>query len=489
MNSSEFEHGLPDSIWPGRGTACYMKGYARSDTPLKTLSIIAPDLNAPLSTMVYPNLHGLNECCDNRHPAACVMSSFTALIKLDKTATPGHYAYTVKADFRGNASQDLVEESLTINGECPVDKSVIEINDASQGRRCVICMAIYEPEIETFRRQIESIRAQTHTAWHCIINDDGSSDESLARCREVIGDDKRFSIFRNQPNVGFYRNFETALARVPENVDFVALSDQDDDWYPDKLESCLNAFTKDTQLVYCDMHIVNEQSEVLAETYWKNRRNNYQDAHVLFLANTVTGAASVFRRELLDDILPFPEPVGQVFHDHWIACVARCRGQLGYVDRPLYDYYQYGTSVIGHCDFEHVGVLQGATGLIERAQDIPGMGRFKSVLVSIRNKSINIYHNEYLRLHLFAVILRMRIPDMDRSARRELVMFDANWRAVLRMLYAYLRIQLARDTTYNAELRLAASVIAFKFERVLVRLFAGRLVRRHCKQDQAASTE
>jgi hypothetical protein len=276
-----------------------------------------------------------------------------------------------------------------------------------------------------------------------------------------------------------------ALMRVPNNADFVALSDQDDDWYPDKLESCLNAFNENTQLVYCNMQIVNEQGEVLADTYWKNRRNNYQDAHVLFLANTVTGAASVFRRELLDDILPFPQPVGQVFHDHWIACVARCRGELGYVNRPLYDYYQYGTSVIGHCDFEHVGVLEGATGLIERAKDIPGMGRFKSVLVSIRNKSINIYHNEYLRLHLFAVILDMRMPGMNPSARRELTMFADNWRSVWRMLYAHLRIKFSGDTTYNAELRLAASVLAFKAERMLVRLFAGRLVRKHCRRSTA----
>jgi len=262
------------------------------------------------------------------------------------------------------------------------------------------------------------------------------------------------------------------------------MSDQDDDWYPDKLESCLKEFNSNTQLVYSDMHIVNEQGKILADTYWQNRRNNFQDAHVLFLANTVTGAASVFRRELLNDILPFPEPVGQVFHDHWIACVARCRGELGYVDRALYDYYQYGSSVIsviGHCDFEHVGVLAGATGLIGRAEDIPGKGRFKSVLVSIRNKSINIYHNEYLRLYLFAEILKLRIPDMNRSARKELTMFAANWPAVFRMLYAYVRILIARDTTYNAELRLAASVLAFKAERLIVRLFAGRIVKRHCQ--------
>jgi glycosyltransferase involved in cell wall biosynthesis len=485
MKDGELEQTLPDTLWPGGGTACYLKGYARSATPLKSLGLEAPGLDATLASRIYPHLHGIDKCCDDANPKACLMSAFTSLLKVSDKTNPATYRYILNARFGGKDTRSIASAELTVSDSRPVETTVIPFAGSESGQRCVICMATYEPGMETFRRQIESIRAQTHKTWHCIINDDGSSDETLARCREVIGGDERFSIYRNQPNVGFYKNFETALMRVPNNADFVALSDQDDDWYPDKLESCLNAFNEKTQLVYCDMQIVNEQGEVLADTYWKNRRNNYQDAHVLFLANTVTGAASVFRRELLDDILPFPQPVGQVFHDHWIACVARCRGELGYVDRPLYDYYQYGTSVIGHCDFEHVGVLKGATGLIERAKDIPGTGRFKSVLVSIRNKSINIYHNEYLRLHLFAVILDMRMPGMNPSARRELTMFADNWRAVWRMLYAHLRIKFAGDTTYNAELRLAASVLAFKAERMLVRLFAGRLVRKHCRRSTA----
>jgi len=481
MSVSELQQTLPARIWPGRGMAFFVKGYARSDNRLYKLALDAPELNATLTSQVFPNLHDINACCDSTSPKACLMSSFTALVKLDGDARPGSYQYTLEANFAWRSSYCIKQGNITVVDKSLTEPTAIEFEDEDAGKRCVICMATYEPEINTFRRQIKSIRAQTHKAWHCIVNDDGSSDEAFARYQEVIGDDKRFTVFRNQPNVGFYRNFETALSRVPGNVDFVAMSDQDDDWYPDKLESCLNEFNSNTQLVYSDMHIVNEQGNILADTYWQNRRNNYQDAHVLFLANTVTGAASVFRRELLNDILPFPEPVGQVFHDHWIACVARCRGELGYVDRALYDYYQYGSSVIGHCDFEHVGVLAGATGLIGRAEDIPGKGRFKSVLVSIRNKSINIYHNEYLRLYLFAEILKLRIPDMNRSARKELTMFAANWPAVFRMLYAYVRILIARDTTYNAELRLAASVLAFKAERVIVRLFAGRIVKRHCQ--------
>jgi len=486
MVDARLQQALPREIWPGRGTACYIRGHARSRRRLRALHLRSDCLEQKLETQVYPDLHGLNDCCRSETPGACLMSGFTALLPIGGGMTGPDCHYRLQAGFAGGDAHEIGQDSIRILSRPDIEKADIPFSHATAGRRCVICMATYEPDADTFRRQIDSIRAQTLDSWHCIVNDDGSSDETVATCLEIIGDDPRFTLFRNDDNVGFYRNFETALLRVPDNVDFVALADQDDDWYPDKLQACLDAFREGVQLVYCDMRIVNEQGGVLAETYWRNRRNNYRDAHVLFLANTVTGAASVFRRDLLEYVLPFPQPVGQVFHDHWIACVARCRGELAYVDRALYDYYQYGDSVIGHCDFEHVSVLDSVTGLVERAEQLPGAGRVKSVLVSIRNKSINIYHNEYLRLHLFARILAMRIPDMDRQARRELTMFAANWRAIGRMLYAWLRIQFAGDTTYNAELRLAASVLAFKAERMLARLFGSRIVKRHCRHRHSA---
>ena len=73
---------------------------------------------------------------------------------------------------------------------------------------------------------------------------------------------------------------------------------------------------------------------------------------------TVTGAACMFRRELLSDALPFPPQFGHMFHDHWLAILALSRGRLGYVDRPLYDYVQHGGNVIGHVQATGAGRLR-----------------------------------------------------------------------------------------------------------------------------------
>ena len=102
-----------------------------------------------------------------------------------------------------------------------------------------IAMATYEPDAAMFEIQIESIRAQTHRNWICLISDDGSGPEARELIERVAGGDPRFAIDFAAGNQGFYANFERALAMVPPEADHVALSDQDDQWRADKLERLL----------------------------------------------------------------------------------------------------------------------------------------------------------------------------------------------------------------------------------------------------------
>ncbi len=87
---------------------------------------------------------------------------------------------------------------------------------------------------------------------------------------------------------------------------------------------------------------------MLAETYWTSRPNNHTNLLSLLIANTVTGAASLMRREVVERALPFPEVPGEQYHDHWLGLVAMTLGDVAYVDRPLYDYVQHGGAALGH---------------------------------------------------------------------------------------------------------------------------------------------
>jgi glycosyltransferase involved in cell wall biosynthesis len=83
-------------------------------------------------------------------------------------------------------------------------------------------MATYEPDVELLRSQLDSIRAQTHTNWICVISDDCSRPDRFEAITEAVGSDPRFLVSRSARRQGFYLNFERALALAPRDCDFVA---------------------------------------------------------------------------------------------------------------------------------------------------------------------------------------------------------------------------------------------------------------------------
>ena len=186
-------------------------------------------------------------------------------------------------------------------------------------------MATFDPPAALLERQIESIRAQSHRDWICIISDDASDPRRFAALEGMVAGDPRFVVSRSPRRLGFYRNFERALALVPAGVRHVALADQDDVWHADKLAALLAALG-DARLVYSDARVIGRDGSVRSETYWGRRRNNHDDLGSLLVANAVTGAASLFPRDLLDDALPFPPGQFAHFHDHWLGVVARATG-------------------------------------------------------------------------------------------------------------------------------------------------------------------
>lgn len=328
-----------------------------------------------------------------------------------------------------------------------------------------ICMATYEPELGAFQRQVDSIRSQTYGDWLCIVNDDGSSAHTWARMQECCAGDERFVFYRNAENLGFYRNFESALRKVPEGARYVTFSDQDDFWYAHKLSTLVDTLSREeASLVYSDMRIVDTDGEEVAGTYWVNRRNEYRDLAVVLVANTVTGAASLFRRDMLRSLVPFPPRVGDAFHDHWLACTAMSTGRIAYIDAPLYDYFQYGSSVIGHCDFVRFTLGQRVASLLRLGVRLCRPSVAGPLLRGKYASALAVYRGECRRLRLVQETIRNRCQVVA-ERRRDLHLFDGGMRSVVRLLGLHARVLLKGQTTDDAELRLAMGEAARIVER------------------------
>ena len=274
-----------------------------------------------------------------------------------------------------------------------------------------ICMATFEPAADLLERQLDSLRAQTHEDWICVISDDGSGPEAFAALERLAGADPRFHLSRAPARLGAYENFARALGLAPPGAGYVALADQDDRWRPEKLATLIGALG-DAELAFSDMRLTRPDGTVLSDTYWTTRRPNHDNFASLLLGNSVTGAASLFRRRLLDRALPLPPRIGNLYHDHWLALVAAAHGPIAYVDRPLYDYVQHPSAVIGHAGANR----PPEGGPLRRLIALRGRERGR-----LRGEWRRIYFAEYCRMALTAVALRERFgPALDRRRRRAL---------------------------------------------------------------------
>jgi glycosyltransferase involved in cell wall biosynthesis len=366
-----------------------------------------------------------------------------------------------------------------------------------QDNLLVICLATYNPSPGPFKRQIDSIIGQEYRNWICLICDDNSSKSCKAGLKAAIQDDPRFFLIENDSNVGFYRNFERCLELVPRSARYVALSDQDDIWYPDKLSKCLAAFNDRTMLVYCDMNIVDKDRNVLSATYWKNRKNYYrsEDIDLLTLANTVTGAASVFKRELLDLALPFPPRYGLVFHDQWLAILAAGNGGIEYVDRPLYEYVQYGDNVIGHSDFGRESYLEFVKNYFFRNRQgrnlILGLGeRLWMSLKGIPNYGWYTFRARHSELkHVITLFETALLRRLDADATNRIRQIGT----VRGLLRIHIKVHKNKETLNDLEYQLLfgmVSAILFKWATPLFSLYVGsRLEQRRLARVKPQSRE
>jgi len=294
-----------------------------------------------------------------------------------------------------------------------------------------VSMTTYEPPLDLFERQVESIRSQTHGNWICVVSDDRSTPARFAGIQRIVGEDPRFVVSRSPMRLGHFHNFERALSMAPPDAVYVTLADQDDRWHPEKLERLEEAIG-DAKLVYSDARIVDRHGNVMSDTYWSGRRNNYTNLASLLMANTVTGAASLFRRELLDTALPFPPRHGLPFHDHWLAVVALATGKIAYVDRPLYDYVQHRHAAIGHAR---------ANAVQRRART--GPQRLRRLLRHPRavfGGWRSIYFWDVCRIVQFATILGLRCGErMSARKRRAVRLLAASDRSPLTIAWLFAR--------------------------------------------------
>ena len=464
---------LPCELYLGKGVALPLRGWCYSqDALLTSLAVLVGGVATPVPNHSWGRTDVFMEQCPAYDRSGnSLLSGFECVLFFPEAVADREEEVTLRATLENGQT---IERPLgRIQLRAGRQAMPTAVHWPGEGPRVAICMATFKPPIELFHAQVASLQAQTHTNWVCVIADDNTPNEHWDFVRLAVKSDERFVLFQGRARLNFYENFQSALNRVPADADFIALCDQDDIWRPDKIETLLAAFQDDHQLVFSDARVVDESGAVLSGTFWSKRRNNYTDLPTLMVANTVTGAASLFRASLLADVLPFPKQVGPAFHDHWIALVALLKGSIGYVDRPLYDYVQHTKGVIGHNYYKGTGALSAFTTLVRA-------GRRPSEVTTVAAQLLKQAADDYAFVTQKVVLARTLLlrnpglPPERRAALERFARYDTSMRAALGEKVAAVR---AQRHTLNLEGLLLWSMVGARLRNVALRRKQGQLVR------------
>lgn len=211
-----------------------------------------------------------------------------------------------------------------------------------------VCMAAYNGE-KFIKKQIDSILCQLDADDELIISDDGSTDETLriissyndSRIKVLnhVHDESLMNIKRCRSFYLATANFENAMNYA--KGDFIFLSDQDDEWLPERKKKSLEKL-QDCDCVMCNYNVVDENGQLLIPQIHKNppfKKNFFYNLTFL----PFTGCCMAFKKECLEYILPFPKKL--ICHDLWIGSLCNKKGKIAFIGEVLHSYRKHETNV------------------------------------------------------------------------------------------------------------------------------------------------
>jgi hypothetical protein len=224
----------------------------------------------------------------------------------------------------------------------------------------VVVIAIYHPEIEHLRAQLQSIAEQAgplSIRLIAVISDQQSGDltrklsSELGMPTEILQPDNKLDAVRAF-ELGLKHALEKANACTNGTpAPLFALCDQDDVWDKNKLAEGLQYLTKTgAALIHSDARVIDASGALLHNSLFHlERRRKNAGLRGLLYRNNVTGMTTLMRADVVRLALPFPSQSGvHFYHDLWLALVANVlSGGVRFLPKKLVGYRQHSANAVG----------------------------------------------------------------------------------------------------------------------------------------------
>ena len=205
-----------------------------------------------------------------------------------------------------------------------------------------ILMAVYEPNLQWLKEQLDSLEAQTYPNLKMYVCDDCSPTCSFDVLKDIVNSSiHSFPVIieRNEKNLGSTFTFERLTAEA--DGEYFAYCDQDDIWLPEKLSTLKNAIEQDDALLVCsDMYVIDSDGKQIADSILKiNKKQQFltgrNQATKLLYNNCFTGCAMLIRAEVARNAIPF---CPFMIHDYYLAIASAVKGLIVSIPKKLIKY-------------------------------------------------------------------------------------------------------------------------------------------------------
>jgi len=200
-----------------------------------------------------------------------------------------------------------------------------------------VIMCVYNGA-ERINNSIKSIINQSYTNWELIVCDDASTDNTYIKLLEFTKRDSRIKVLKNQNNMGpaYSRNKCIGYA----NGDYIAIMDDDDYSYIDRLEMQVAFLEDNPDFQFCSSAIDYYDGEKTISK--KNKLQDSPKAKDLLWGICFNHPATMFLTDALKNVDCYrtDNEVRHIAEDYDLFLRMYAKGMKGYIiKKPLLRYY------------------------------------------------------------------------------------------------------------------------------------------------------
>lgn len=202
-----------------------------------------------------------------------------------------------------------------------------------------VVIATYNGEA-FLRKQLDSIIKQTYQPIEIIAVDDCSTDATVTILNEYAAQYHIITVVSNDYNMGYIKNFEKGFSLA--NGDYIAPSDQDDIWLPNKIETLLHNISN-SAIIYADSAFIDSHDELMGDKLSdKTTFTDFDNPLMYIIGASAPGHAMLLTKQVALEAMPFPELFS---HDNWLGFVATFHSSVKFVNQILVHYRRHDTNV------------------------------------------------------------------------------------------------------------------------------------------------